>query len=104
MKEKILKILKRGEMTTTAISEYLKENYWKTYALLQELEKEGKIIREKKPHQTFWHLANSLFNLNKGAGLAFGDSKDHPASLRAACPSSTQTDDKKTKQEKGGEK
>ena len=48
--------------------------------------------------------ANSLFNLNKGAGLAFGDSKDHPASLRAACPSSTQTDDKKTKQEKGGEK
>jgi len=103
MKEKILEILKRGEMTTTAISEYLKENYWKTYALLQELEKEGKIIREKKPHQTFWHLANSLFNLNKGAGLAFGDSKD-PASLRAVCPSSTQTDDKKTKQEKGGEK
>ena len=44
--------------------------------------------------------ANSLFNLNKGAGLAFGD---HPASLRAACPSSTQTDDKKTTK-KGGEK
>ena len=56
MENKILKLLERSEMTTTAIATALNENYWKVVVKLQDLEKEGKIVREKKPNQTFWHL------------------------------------------------
>jgi len=55
-KQKILKLLERDSVTTNAVAEFLKEHYWKTLVLLLELELEKKIIREKKPKQTFWHL------------------------------------------------
>jgi len=55
-KKEILGVLKRGKMATTKVALETKSSYWKTYSLLQELEKEGFIKRIDQQSQVMWEL------------------------------------------------
>ena len=55
-KKKILNLLKDGEKSTSEIRKKTKIHYYQLISLLDELEDEGKVTYEEKPHVTFWRL------------------------------------------------
>ncbi len=58
-KEKlILKFLKQhGRSSTTKLAYAVNSNTWSILKYLEELEKKGKIVREKETTATYWKLA-----------------------------------------------
>lgn len=63
MASEVMDLLERGKaLPSTAISIAIHESYWKTLNLLQVMEAEGLIIRDKKKYQTFWKLPDKQEN------------------------------------------
>lgn len=58
MKNTILKTLKKGEKSTTEISNILNRNHYDTLKILEELETEKKIEKIEVGKFTFWRLKN----------------------------------------------
>jgi len=57
LKQNILKMLEREPMSGTAIAECLKESYWKTCYLLEQLQDEGKIeLTPRTKYHKIWSL------------------------------------------------
>ena len=59
MEEKILEILKKGEKSTTEISNLINRNHYNTLKILEELEKNNLIKKIEIGKYTFWRLLNA---------------------------------------------
>jgi predicted transcriptional regulator len=55
-KKEIIKMLKKGEHSTTEISRIIGFDYYKTAEILTSLEKENKIIKTEVNKFTFWRI------------------------------------------------
>lgn len=56
MKDKIIEFLKEGEKSTSEITSFINRNYYDGLRFLEELEKEGIILRINLNKFTFWRL------------------------------------------------
>ena len=57
-KNKILEILKEGELATTKIAFLITSNLYQAEVYLNELEEDGLIIHYSKNNATYWKLKN----------------------------------------------
>lgn len=56
--KKIIEILTNDKLATTKISFLISANLYQTEQYLNELEKEGLILKEEKNYSTYWSLKN----------------------------------------------
>ena len=58
IEKKILKLLKKGELSTSKIAKKLQKNYWTISELLDKMKKEKKIIKKETIKGVYWRIKN----------------------------------------------
>ena len=56
IKDKILKLLKKEELSTSKIGNKIKRSYYRTLEILKELEKDKKVKSKQKVRGVYWSL------------------------------------------------